>query len=409
MYNFAYFDGFKTTTTADDNMCNSSSSPCTDFTTAGAYPTYKYYGYFSPDHWYTYGSSKFTPTDPKTGSGLSGARAKAANEWDGNFLNWLIMRRVDVVRKIMTGGKGTPATNPTSLQAERADGYGGQYKRITIDGYVDNSLGTGSRCITVPQGAAGTSQFSVRNGAGCSDAVAGGPYSVDIVVLSSALPVEGVLQRAVGAKARIGLTFYKSDNEGGYVQTSVTGTSLSAVINQIRNTPPATYTPLGESLWTVTGYFAQQASIAGGPGPRYASGDFQINNTNDPLNYGTGGSPVYRSCGKSFVLLLTDGEPYSDGNLPNGATSILNYAQGKSSFNCGAPNASDYCPATAGIAPETYSFPAQTSNTSGVEDVALYMHTTDLRNSPTLGSNNISGTQNLMLYVVSAFGRDLQY
>ena len=42
---------------------------------------------------------------------------------------------------------------------------------------------------------------------------------------------------------------------------------------------------------------------------------------------------------------------------------------------------------------------------SGIEDVALFMHTNDLRNSPTVGKDNIAGFQNLTLYTVFAFGQ----
>ena len=67
-------------------------------------------------------------------------------------------------------------------------------------------------------------------------------------------------------------------------------------------------------------------------------------------------------------------------------------------------------------APETYSFSASTfpscgagNTVAGIEDVALWAHTKDLRNYNTLGgtsnSGNIAGTQNLTLYMVSAFGK----
>jgi len=397
MFNFAYFDGFTTTTTADDNMCDAVGTPCTGFATPGAYPTYKFYGYFNPDYWYTYTTNRFIPTTPKNTSGLTGGTAKAATEWDGNFLNWLTMRRTDIVRKVMTGGRvvGGEGTGFDKLRGEQADGsVRGIYKSTVAADTANYTQNTGAKTYTFSTGAAAISTFTVSGG--------GGTFNVAVRVST---PVEGALQRVVGAKARVGLTFYNTDT-GGHVQTSIAGTSLSAVVNQINLTNPSTWTPLGEALWTVTGYFAQQASIAGGPGPRYFGGDFTINNANDPLNYGTGGLPVWRSCGKSFVLLLTDGEPCMDGNLP---ASILDYAQGKSKFNCGTPTATNSCPATAGTFPETYTFPASTfptctGNVAGIEDVALYMHTTDLR-SPTLGVNAIDGTQNLTLYTVLAFGR----
>ena len=114
--------------------------------------------------------------------------------------------------------------------------------------------------------------------------------------------------------------------------------------------------------------------MEGGPGPRYGSSDFQINNTDDPLNYGTGGQPVYRSCGKSFVLYITDGEPCSDGHLPS---TIADYASGKSSYNCSGGS----CPAVAPFSASTFPSCSAGNYVAGIEDVALYAHTTDLRSS----------------------------
>ena len=82
MFNFAYVDpgADNLIDTADDNMCRDSGTPCTGFTFRGTYPTYKYYGYFNPDYWYTYSSNRFVPSAPKIGSGLSGARATSYKE-----------------------------------------------------------------------------------------------------------------------------------------------------------------------------------------------------------------------------------------------------------------------------------------------------------------------------------------
>jgi type IV pilus assembly protein PilY1 len=215
--------------------------------------------------------------------------------------------------------------------------------------------------------------------------------------------VTGVLQDTVGARARLGLTFYNT-NEGGFVQDGVSGTSLNSVVGHINSNRPTTNTPLAETLWTVTGYFAQQASMLSGPGPRWNTGDFGIGTAagQDPWNYGTSGTPRRPICAKSFVLYITDGEPCSDGNLP---ATLANYASGKSAFNCSGGS----CPSVA--KPNGGSFPASTfpscgagGYTAGIEDVALYMHTTDLRSS-TLGSSDISGTQNLTLFTIFAFGK----
>lgn len=401
MYNFAYSDGFETVAIADDNLCTGSGSPCTGFANPGAYPTYKYYGYYDPDYWYTYGSNRFTPTAPKTGSGLSGARAKNSNEWDGNFLNWLTMRRTDILRKVLTGGLVSSAGGTYSrLRGEEADDITvrGGYKQIAnIENYANSTVvGTGTKCITFSDGASSPSQFIVRNTSSCTSGTIA-TYDVEVDALN---PIEGVLQSLVSTKARLGLTFYKPNtsglthatDQGGRVQTSISGTSLSAIVNQVNNTDPSTNTPLGETLWTVVGYYAQQSSMLSGPGPRYASGDYTINNLNDPFNYGTSGQPRWPTCAKGYVLYITDGEPCSDGRLP---ASLSDYAgTAGSQYNCTGTS----CPAVGTFAASTFPSCGANGNVAGIEDVALYAHTTDLR-------AGINDTQNLTIFPVFAFGK----
>lgn len=398
MFNTAYTDGFDTVTTSDDNPCTNSSSRCTGFTNPGTYPAYKYYGYFNPDYWYTYdtSSNKFRQSVPKLGSGLTGARARTTStEWDGNFLNWLTMRRTDILRKVLTGGDnhGGEGSGWDRLVGEAPD-YDSRGLYMSIADASAVAPFTGAKNFTFQTGS-GTSVFDVSG-----DST---HYRVSVVVPA---PVTGVLQDVVGARARVGLTIYNSatgsGSRGGEVVVPLTSGGLSSMVTTINTTRPFSNTPLAETLWTVTGYFAQQASILGGPGPRYQSGDYTIGNSADPLNYGTSSSPRWPVCSKSFVLYITDGEPCNDGHLP---TSLQNYANGKSAFNCNGSN----CPSVA--KPNGGSFPASTfpscgagNYVAGIEDVALYMHTTDLR-SPTLGVNDISGKQNLTLYTIFAFGK----
>ena len=398
MFNTAYSDGFHTVATGDDNPCTSSSIRCSGFTNPGTYPAYKYYGYFNPDYWYTYSTSsyKFSQSAPKTGSGLTGARTRiASTEWDGNFLNWLTMRRADILRKVLTGGdkQGGEASGWDRLIGEAPDYYGrGLYMSIADASAV--APFTGAKDFTFQTGS-GTSIFNVSG-----DST---NYRVSVVVPA---PVSGVLQDMVGARARVGLTIYNSatgtSSRGGRVVVPVASGSLSSMVTTINTTRPFSNTPLAEALWTDVGYFAQRASMLSGPGPMYQSGDYTIGNSADPMNYGTSTSPRWPVCSKSFVLYITDGEPCNDGHLP---TSLQDYANGRSSFNCNGSS----CPSVA--KPNGGSFPASTFPTcgygnyvAGIEDVALYMHTTDLR-SPTLGVNDISGNQNLTLYTIFAFGK----
>ncbi|MFH0932939.1 MAG: hypothetical protein V1832_01305 [Nitrospirota bacterium] len=392
MLSFAYYDGDEKKCDvngdgiANDYPCTCSNNPCTEFS-----PAHEYYGYLNSDYWYTYSSNRFVPAGPKSG-------ARPANSWDGNFLNWLTMRRVDIVRKVMTGGRTTTGEGSgyNRLIGEITDlTRRGIYKQIAnIENYADSSLYSGTRCITFDTGSSGTSTFRVRSTSSCSSSVVNN-YNVAVRV---PVPIEGVLQTVVGTRARPGLTFYNT-SDGGYVQVVIAAGSLSSVVNQVNLTRPTANTPLSEALWTVAGYFAQQASVAGGPGPRYASGDFQINNSVDPYNYGTGGSPRWPSCSKSYVLFITDGEPCDDGNLPG---TIETYASGRSDYDCSDISCPSVTPFTGGPIPDC----GPGGNVAGFEDVALWTHTIDLRNNPTLGINNMSGIQNITLFPVFAFGEN---
>ena len=254
------------------------------------------------------------------------------------------------------------------------------------------------RTRVAPESGSGVSSVTVSG-----TAISGYPTTFTGSVVVPA-PVTGVLQDTVGARARVGLTFYNT-NTGGFVQDGISGTSQTSVINHINTTRPTTNTPLAETLWTVTGYFAQQASMLSGPGPRYTSGDFTIGNGagQDPLNYGTSTVPRWPICAKSFVLYITDGEPCSDGNLP---TSLADYASGRSAFNCNGGS----CPSVA--KPNGGSFPASTFPSCSCRRV----HRRDRGRRPlhahdrpaefdTRRASNISGTQNLTLYTIFAFGK----
>ena len=362
MLRFAYFDGWTTSDESDDIWGTAPGSPCTAFD-----PSYTYYGYFKPNYWYQYSSSRFSQGNPKTS-------AKTASDWDGNFLNWVTTRRVDVIRKVMTGGRVVASGGENRLIGEAPDSSArGRYKRINdAENYTPLS---------------GTKDFDVyASGGTATITVSGNSYGIKVAVGTTPT---GILQ-AVGTNARWGLTFYNSDN-GGKVNYPVADRNMStltgSVLNDINNTTPSTNTPLAETLWTVTGYFAQQTSMSiSSIGPRYHNGDYTVNANNDPYNFGTGGQTLYAPCAKSFVLLITDGEPCDDGYMSNG---LKNYADGRSTYNCTA---------AAGVGDPCYIYPCSAGDyVPGIEDVALYAHTNDIRST-------LSDKQTLDLYTVFAFG-----
>jgi len=75
--------------------------------------TKKYYGLFDPDKTYKYDNTKhyfytqdgWNVVDPG-GNGYRGAGTDTSNDkFSGNWLNWLTSRRIDVAKKVLTGGR----------------------------------------------------------------------------------------------------------------------------------------------------------------------------------------------------------------------------------------------------------------------------------------------------------------
>ena len=85
-----------------------------------------YYGFFDPLRCYVPGSNDFQHASVKTAV----ADACASTDWDGNFLNWLSMRKKDVAFQVLIGGTPLPAQanvdgSANSLAGTRTTGEGG--------------------------------------------------------------------------------------------------------------------------------------------------------------------------------------------------------------------------------------------------------------------------------------------
>src|SRR5256712_1669640 len=68
-------------------------------------PTHNYYGMFDPFRCYTTNSNSFIYGSTKTNLNEN----CAGTFWDGNFLNWLTMRKTDVIYQALVGGAPKPA------------------------------------------------------------------------------------------------------------------------------------------------------------------------------------------------------------------------------------------------------------------------------------------------------------
>ena len=96
-----------------------------------------YYGYFDSNKCYEYdaGQTRFEPVDWAVNRKCDGA-----NEWSGDFLNYLTMCRMDTLRKVLYGGyRSTDTAAETVLERafipQDAHSWGKEYFSIEHDGY----------------------------------------------------------------------------------------------------------------------------------------------------------------------------------------------------------------------------------------------------------------------------------
>ena len=305
--------------------------------------------------------------------------------------------------------------------------------------------------------------------------VSGGGFTEQKFVSHLTVTTEpvGVIQQ-LGDKARFGLLEFRNSGDGGKVlvpigstqsvpydaSTVVTHSSnKAAMITAIEKTNPATNTPLGETLYTGLRYIAQlpqpfststylypiaftpggpsfQASqTAGGLGSAEISplsgsetcpaGYIARGCGRDPFFFASNPSPAWASpsrqvsCCKTFVMILTDGEPTMDTNIP---AALQDYAHAAHGLHCTGNSSAVPPPAGTCFTSNTVSIPpamllqqhkVDYSGSGGsvnhsMDDVAYWGHTTDLRQATIPGINeaghDLPGIQNVTVYTFFAFG-----
>ncbi|MCG6945358.1 MAG: hypothetical protein LJE87_08415 [Deltaproteobacteria bacterium] len=338
-------------------------------------PARNYYGYFVAGTpvsrvMYSYVSNKFQ-RDP-------------SGEWEGNFLNWLTMRRADVARKVLVGGLATSRTGGgnTTLIGEDPVQSGRSFKCklgfITMLNYTPfNDFN--DRYVGVKDGYLYVSTNLSTDPFTSYDDRYGISVHRDSTYPDEAFDfqdgnIAGVMQK-VGDKAYWGLEFFRSGTgngeNGGYIKNRVGHPTITNLYTNIENEPMQNWTPLAESLYVAMQYFKQEpidASLASLYNPGY-----QLNSTWDP--YDQDGESTH--CAKSFVLIFTDGTPTKDKMVPD---ALKTYDGDTHDPNAQTPSYVD-------------------DGSDYLDDVALYARTNDLR-------TDLESDQNLEVFVVYAFGDD---
>lgn len=372
----------------------------------------KYYGYFNPDWFYSYASNKFSHKYKKIGYAtaacptswevmtaatvtangsatqcLSDATIVSEAIWDGNWMNWATMRRVDVARKVMMGGKASSRTGGgnQTLYGETPAQTSRTFKRkfdstaaSAVSPYDDNRMyGLKGGYLYVDKDA---DNDPFDNGSDTINLAIGTNqlFEPEIFVDGN---ISGVLQKVGEDKAWWGNEFFYSgtgnNQEGGRIVSPI-GTNMTSLITDLQNTGCDTWTPLGEAYYVAMQYFKQEQ--ADGTLGYAATATAALNNTNDPYYQKNN---AFVPCSKSFVILLTDGASTKDARIP----AYLKDTDGDGDLTT--------CDESDGNPPCDY----PSGGTDFLDDVALYARTHDLR-------MDLAGDQNMMLYTIYAFGQD---
>jgi type IV pilus assembly protein PilY1 len=397
-------------------------------------PSKEYGGYFEHDKCYSYGSSKFT---------VQAGSPPTCPNWDGNFLNFVSMTKIEIAKWVMVGGKCSSRSasgtcfGTGNLTGETSEG-------VTSISYSANAVTPYTGICNFDRNSGSLRITNLDSGSTCGS---GWSYnntkSFTITVVPTSEPI-GIIQQ-VGSKARFGLMEFKGSGDGGKVLSDVGSTPLAnslscsssnlPIVNAIECTTPSTWTPLAESLYESSRYFAQIA-------PAYTSSDYTYTTqSRDPYYYTspTWLTPAdYVPCCKSFVIMFTDGQPTQDLNIPS---SIMDYAhvaaQHGTSVHCAVAAGCTEDLSPTGPPPQHTSGSSATHdamwdhhdncsayygghnsdpcNSRGghyLDDVAFWAHTTDLRPetgniagiNATPNAQGLAGVQNITLYTFFAFG-----
>jgi len=398
---------------ARDYTSNESYAPMLYIQYSGA-ESVQYYGYFNPEYFYSYSSSKFSHKYKKvayhdtgahstsywevtTTSGatynLTNALIASEQVWDGNWMNWLCMRRLDVLRKVLMGGLITSRTGGgnETVYGETSD----QSSRSFIK-YFDSSSGAavspydGQYYYGMP--ASSNSVFAKNS---TTDLFKSTTPSYSIAVVKNVLhepddfdsagsSVVGILQR-IGSRARWGNEWFNDGetNSGGTISHTM-GTNATSLATDLQNTGADTSTPLAEAYYVAVQYYKQENPASGLGYPNNAVPN--ANDGQDPYYY----TNQFVDCAKSFVLLLTDGASTVDAKIPD----FLKDYDGDGKEHYTSTTSPTQCPEAYGTTCDYVD-----GGTDYLDDVAYYARTTDLR-------SDLDGDQNVLLYAVLAFEDD---
>ena len=347
--------------------------------------TTTYYGYFKPESNYVWAANHF--------------ESSPTGIWPGNILNWATHSRADIIKKVLTGGKGSVLGSVARLLSEGRSSWSNKYYRRDATNYnrfyITHSANATYLTVTA---------------VGANPPINATMSNTKVTVDIPAEEYRGVLDQ-IGDKDNdghwdddapiFGLWHYSygygayplewqpgeptnpnfADN-GGYIRDYLGDPDIIDLRNHINNMVCNTWTPLAESYFEILHYFSQG-------NPYYSNGAYSAN---------PGGlhDPYYDKhlhdmvvCRRSFVLMLTDGEstkdlviPDSDGSMPH-CSNLRDYDNDGNDPGSYSSKGSDY-----------------------LDDICLYGHVNDMRPDTGSGWGNreLPDDQSIDVFIIYAFG-----
>jgi type IV pilus assembly protein PilY1 len=316
----------------------------------------------------------------------------AAGDFDGNFMNWATMHRLDISRIILTGGFYNSTRGCFEVINTNYISGGGDNDYTNHDVYghsraistYNNTTPLQGYIVQVPN----TQYFRIYDkdpNEKNSGAVAiSGNYN--LYIKNEHPDTTGVLDDFAN-KARFALARYyviDENNDGVHDSPNNAHKGAKMLVHMGENTvlrikeeinriwPSAVAAPMAEAIFTVAGYVMQPSEDTSLEGPRYEDDSFSTNTTDDPYYFSKYGYDV--SCTQQSIILISPGESAFGDSVPIGDNKVISPLPAY-------PN--DY-----GVVKNGKYY---------IQDTAHWMHTSDLR-------SDLNGTQDIDLYVVRAFG-----
>ena len=267
-----------------------------------------YFGYFKTDMYYKYNAAGYWEENATcTNTDMLGTIS--SNCLSGNVLNYFTTTRINVVRKILTGGKFDTATNKYIDEGE-----GGEYGVAAIPNPFNDSTTHCKVTRTNPTYTTRTIKFQDYGGT-CvlrGTALSTATYKTHNTTTTPA-DVTGVVQTLYPAQVDLELSHYSGSDVvykvgKNKLPTVSTDPPSKLYVDAINNNSPGGGTNTGPALADAERYFKQISMTESSSAVDTANNTLMISvgdATKDPY-YNTGAVAV--KCRKAFVLLISDGQ-----------------------------------------------------------------------------------------------------